>query len=57
LADASVAPATMKRLVLVKPGSDIASCVLQDEDKVPVPIPGPGEVLIKVVAERLRRLD
>jgi NADPH2:quinone reductase len=49
-------PATMKRLVVMAPGKDIASCKIEIEE-VPVPKPAPNQVLVKVVAAAINPSD
>mmetsp|Transcript_16729 Transcript_16729/g.25280 ORF Transcript_16729/g.25280 Transcript_16729/m.25280 type:complete len:357 (+) Transcript_16729:86-1156(+) len=49
-------PTTMKRLVVTKPGKDVASCQIEVEE-VPVPKPKSGEVLVKVIAAPVNPSD
>ena len=54
--DAAAAPATMRRVVLVRPAEKIEDAQLQIET-VPVPKPASGEVLIRVMAAPVNPSD
>lgn len=49
-------PETMKRLVVMEPGEDVASCKIEFQE-VPVPKPISGQVLIKVIAAAVNPSD